>query len=222
MFEKLIEKCADGEGKLIERCFCNLFFQSAINKKTRELQSLKDSLQTITDLTAPSIPDNLWDKFSQRVAQEQYAETFLGKRTETNKKRFSFAEVFSSRSTALPWATLGGATAVILLSLVGTQNPQSNSQVATTAFVTPLLQGVQPVSVGNSPRTLSSSQPSSVPVSFDVDWVRSQGKVNISRSANGDSPIFWVSKRPNKPEKMPGATPYVKVGKAFPARSFPQ
>lgn len=222
MFEKLIEKCADGEGKLFERCFCNLFFHSALNKKTRELHNLKDSIQSITELTPPSIPDNLWEKFSQRVAQEQYAETFLGKRTEINKKRFSFGDVFSSRSTALPWATLGGATAVILLSLVGTQNSQITPQGATTAFITPVLQGVQPVSVSSSPRTLISSQPSSVPVSFDVDWVRSQGKVNISRSANGESPIFWVSKRQNKSQKMPGATPYVKVGKAFPARSFPQ
>lgn len=222
MFEKLIEKCADGEGTLLERCLGGVFFKSAIKKKERELIVLKDSLQSLSDITPPSIPDNFWSKFSQRVAQEQYAETFLGKRTDTSKKRFSLSEVFSSRSTALPWATLGGATAVILLSIVSTQNTQQSTQQSATAFLAPVLQSVQPVSVANSSRSVSSTQPASVPVSFDVDWVRSQGKVNISRSANGETPIFWVSKRQNKTEKMPNPTPYVKVGKAFPSKAFPQ
>ena len=214
MFERLIEKCADGEGNDFERFIGRSFLENRISKRSRELRMLNDSLQTLTDLTPPTVPENLWEKFSQRVSQEQYAETFLGKRPQEPKKRFSFAEIFSPGSTALPWATLGGATAVILLSFVGTGH--TPIAVPANAYLAPLSSSeVQPVVASNA------RSPSAVPVSFDVDWVRSQGKVNISRSANDKTPIFWVSKKA-APQNMPQATPYLKVGKAFPAKEFPQ
>lgn len=204
MFDKLIAKVVDDEATPLERKVCGFLCSrfSTFQKCKQNLETLsaeckcqKKNFSTISD-------DVFWERFNQRVSEEQYLERFY--------TRVPLSAPSPKGRLGLSISVLGGVCACALgLLFVIPQNQSPNSVSSQNSF---------PLSFVQSFTEQNKISRSGAPTVSDVEWVRSPGRVSVLKPKSNSSPILWVRKKD---------TPYgshipVKIGRSFPAQEFPQ
>jgi len=188
--ERLLSKLHDGECGLVARWRAERLVEK--NPAAREfVAALTRSRQMVVERTAGIPKADLWSGISTRIAQEERAEIFLGKRRETPLEKV-FAFLREHRQVA--WGIPSGAVlAGLILLFVAPQPGSDNGE--------PL--GVAKSNAGRAPvvNLASAGGRSRQPV--EVDWVRGNGRVRVMQDPHRNSAIIWV-RRPQSPRFLPG------------------
>lgn len=210
--ERLLTRYLDGEcGFWSKRKAERLLSERAEAQAFADFHSaIRKSLSSVE--LSPKLDGALWSRIEARIAAEERAEVFLGRRFEN---RFP-AQVmeFLRESFGLRVAGAVAAAALIVfvflpgrqLSIGGTysKNQIESSGSASPQVVelarsgavpgtTPLMSLVSDGRRMDRPRIIEERAPSTV----EVDWMRSQGRVQVIQGG-GNAPILWVKKRPRR------------------------
>jgi hypothetical protein len=195
----LLSRYVDGECGLIRSLQVKrlLSTQPAARRYVTQLEQTRATLSEHLSASS-SVSVDLWGRIEARIDQEERAAFFLGaRRIETRHDTTPRDSIWSAFSLPATWlggvsgAALAGALLVLFFKpgqIVSFSAPQ---QIATQNSP----QQVQPVGIG-SPRY---SQPRVARInrlsSFEVDWMRSHGSLNVIPDTNGSSAIIWVRRR---------------------------
>lgn len=129
----------------------------------------------------------------EKVEPKKDLFTHVAARIEQERYREKFTRPSEQSKPYLPWAFVGASCCLLLVAVTIKREPEALN--------------VTPVALESVNR----------PKGFNVDWVRSSGRVNIIKSQN--TPILWVTK---KRVPTPQSSEILSVEKAFPSGAFPQ
>ena len=194
--ERLLARLHDGECGLVAR------FRAERLVKRRAaardfLAALDEAKRLLVERSTGTEKGDLWSGIAARIAQEERAELFLGKRRETVVQKF-VALVREHRQVA--WGIPSGAAlAGLILFFVaphpGLENgPENVAPFGVAKSGTTQVPVVNLASAGGGVRSRH-------PV--EVDWVRGNGRVRVMQDPQRNSAIIWV-RRPQAPKFLPG------------------
>lgn len=206
--ELMILRYLDEESGFIERFRVNrlLARSEAASTFLSEMQALSDDTRLLTadkQYEKAHGKVDLWDKISMRIDQEERAEAFLGERRQQPKVELTwstvwFASAAGAFASALLVLTAFSITSRNMNTLTGQEfassvNGESAQSIAANSRIPQL---VKPVSVTTGSSSTHAAPPPSVPVRpVEVDWMRSDGSVQILRAPTTRAPVIWVKKR---------------------------
>jgi hypothetical protein len=195
----LLSRYVDGECGLMRSLQVKrlLATQSAARQYLNDLKRTRTVLSE--RLSAPqSVSVDLWDRIEARIEQEERAALFLGARSvETRNIPTQPDSIWSAFSSPATWVGGLSGAAVAAAFLVFLYKP---AQIV--SFSAP-----QQVALQNSPQqvrpiAMGSTRSSHTPItrlrppsSFEVDWMRSHGSLNVIPDSSGTSAIIWVRRR---------------------------
>ncbi|MFM1848855.1 MAG: hypothetical protein RL417_2329 [Pseudomonadota bacterium] len=189
--ERLLSKLHDGECGFVER-----FRAERIRDRSapaREFLALLNNTKKLAEERASRIEKgDLWSGIMTRIAQEERAEIFLGRRRTTAVERF-FGFLREHRHVA--WGIPSGAALAGLIVLFVAPTPGSQNE---TPFGVANGSGVRAPVVN-----LASSSGARVRQPVEVDWVRGNGRVRVMQDPHRNSAIIWV-RRPQASKLLPG------------------
>lgn len=139
----------------------------------------------------------LWERISVRIDQETRAELYLGKRRLDQTKESVWTRLLSPYTLAggLSGAALAGALLFVMYrptSIVSFTAPQ-------LALSTPG-NFIQPVALGGGAQSFTGSRPLRQ-APLEVDWLRSQGSLQLIPDPDGHSAIIWVRRKREQLQK---------------------
>jgi hypothetical protein len=221
--ERLIAAFLDGECSIIQRWRAVRLLKN--NPLAQEYQEqLKAASRGVVEAmrggeaqSAGHKPVDLWQRVSARIMQEDRAEIFLGRRRVRVKEGSAWKD---SLMAPLGWGMSGAFATALLALLVFRANPVGAPVGDNVAKLSPpsqleasgsdLSSGISPVSLeqqkGPSPRLGSPAAieepvlagvPQRAPRVFEVDWMKSQGRVKVIPDPAQRAAILWVQR--NRP-----------------------
>lgn len=214
--EKLLTRYVDGECGLIARIKAESLLKRSVAAQDFVNTSASLSKLLSADLNTSKSPD-LWDRISARVEAEEKAELYLGRRFEAK----SPVSIVSEYLREHLWST-GAVGALVTAGILGfAVLPSGNGgfmpagqgmaqrnapgirtvsaspevvELARSGVVpgaTPLMSLVRDGRRADRPQIIEERLPSTV----EVDWMKSQGRVQVLQGLGGNSPILWVKKK---------------------------
>jgi len=215
--EKLLIKVSDGEGSLIERGVAS-FLTSAHNgcrDFCRDMKIVGDKVRFLEDDASPSKSVDLWSKIERRIEAEERAAIYLGQRegggVEKDARTSWFAEIFNP--SVFGGMAVGVATAAVAFFVfkpgTGSLNQFDSNQeikIASSSIISdqPPVELVsfsknKKANVDNREafrsqrqvRLLRRMNPS---IPFEVDWLKSDGKVSLIQDPAQGSTVIWVKR----------------------------
>lgn len=189
--ERLLCKLHDGECGVLARWRAERLVER--NPAAREfVAALALSKEVVVERGACVERCDLWSDIATRIAQEERAELFLGKRRETPVERFLS---FLREHRQVAWGIPSGAVLAGLILFFVAPNPGSDS---VKKF------GVAKTNTGRAPVVnLASTDKARARQPVEVDWVRGNGRVRVMQDPSRNSAIIWV-RRPQSPRFLPG------------------
>lgn len=176
--EILLEKYFDNEASFLER-FSARRLISRDAAAQRYLSSL-ESTQAAVKEAVPLEGNSLWMRISARLHAEERSVVLLGKRN------------FEKEGSLFGWKPAGlllrgGAAAALGMALIVSAMPharqgQQNSGITTAARSVTIQRGV----------------PLAVPASVGVDWMRSDGRLQVMHEPEERAPLIFVKRRFNR------------------------
>lgn len=147
------------------------------------LQGLSNSIKKHAESPKPE----LWFRVAARINVEEKTAGLLGTRT------------FSTQSSIWRDRMIGGlvgACAVVIFMIVPKTTPMNSSEMTQQALNQPSLAEEAPHG-GVVPVRSFNSVARNEPVAVEVDWVRSDGRVQVIHGDEDRAPIIWVKRREN-------------------------
>ena len=191
----LIMRFFDGECGFLERSKAQRLIEKSqpAAQYFTLLQTSADGMQTTAQRT--SVKVDLWDEVSRRIAAEEHAALFLGKReTHDVPNLLERMQGFLSSSWNLGVSGAVVAAGAALFFVIPT-NPGTN---ANTEQMVEMARGasfastdVQPVGIHGRPQILDEQEHNVV----EVDWMRSDGRLRMLHEPSERSAIIWVKRR---------------------------
>jgi negative regulator of sigma E activity len=182
--ELLLMRHLDGETYLWERWRAqSLLRQSAAAREFVKGMSAVGALINSKEVPDPSGLE-FWARVSNRIAQEERAEIFLGKRATPAVERRPWFQL-----PQVAWG-LSGSVALASLAYVALVATPASLKTESQMAQSVSQENVQLVKAGR-PEVLEERSPNVV----QVDWMRSDGRVSILQEPSERSAIIWVKKR---------------------------
>ena len=185
--EMLLEKFFDGECTFVER-----FSARRLLKKNKIAVCFADTLRLNRDALRghlPSLSPDLWSRVSVRLHEEDRSMHRIGFRE--NEKLYS-----KSSRQMFGWRSMVTASGIVLTLFV-VAYPMN--QKSSTSSLTP--QGIVPVAYNggsnSGPVQMLSRR---IPSAVEVDWMRSDGRLQVMNESQARAPIIWVKRRTNRGE----------------------
>lgn len=206
--QQRLQKYIDGESSTI----CK-FFTKRLIERNEEAKEFVDSMLNLSlgikqSQIKPRVnSDELWNKISLRLDQEEKARFYLGERRSGAVEKSGFKNLFvnpyfTGASVALASFFLG---IIIKSQAVPNVTDVASSTIKRYSDFSSNIPSLQSVNYGNSRPTTRAISPE-----IDIDWVKSDGHVRLLSSPNGANNIIWVKRRSapiyirKKPIKNPG------------------
>lgn len=188
--ELLLMRAHDGECSFFARWQAQRLLKR--NPGAVRFQNSLQALQPLLEDTEE--PENtsdgeLWNKIERRIADEEHAALFLGER------RFDADP--ESREGGRNWllvaAPLSAAALALFFYFDGGVNTQAGSGTGAVArstanTVAALDRQAVPVSVTANSHFSGDSNP------WEVEWIRSEGRVRMIQNSRGRVPILWINR----------------------------
>lgn len=193
--ELLLVAFHDGACGVVEAMQARLLLKCS--KAAREfIESVRRTDSAFCDYSESIEQDckvDLWDRISARIEAERRAEVFLGERTYSTRARSSSLwNGVAEWRARLAWSAGGAAFAsVVAMSLVTTGYIGGAGAGAITTIAQPRSQMVIPsaAQVAFSPERVGRAEP------IEMDWMRSEGRVQVLRDPSERTAIIWVKPR---------------------------
>jgi hypothetical protein len=226
--ERLLIKVGDGEGSFIERTIASLLTSAHVGSRefSREMKVLGEKVKFLN--AEPSSPKttDLWAKIERRINEEERAAVYLGRRdvkVSAEEGRTSWLRQVLSPALFGGMA-VGVATATIAFFAFKPGSPATPSFVSGAGIKVASNQIIaeQPpvdlVSFSSKDRNRSASRVDNREafrnqrqvrllkrmdprIPFEVDWMKSDGKVSFIQDAQEGSTVIWVKR--NDPATTP-------------------
>jgi hypothetical protein len=218
--EKVLVRYHDGEASLLDAMQAKLFL--ALCADSRDFFKTLDTIRDIARSDDSHISAtrtkrvDLWSNIESRIAEEERAALYLGTRpaaldlssgANTPRHTALFERFFWGASGALVAASVTlvattmfggkeqeglGRPQQFVLSRDTTQGEGASSRYTPVAARRSAHINEIPVSSGTLPFTASATR---IPQATEVDWVRSEGSVQMIQDPIGRSAILWVKPR---------------------------
>jgi hypothetical protein len=209
----LLMRFADGECGLWGRVQAKWLLRGRATARDF-VESLRTTDQHISELLTKRDRESrageldLWAGIEQRILQEERSAIYTSrsdrKSGQLTGKDQPRSAGFSEWTRGLSWAGTGAAVAAVCTllitgqgvfdggSLAGKGAPQYvvPSLIASTATLTESSMATEALPVG-APQIMQSS----IPSTFEVDWMRGNGRVKLYNDAEQRAPMIWVRKR---------------------------
>lgn len=193
--ERLLARYHDGECGWVGR-----YLAERLITRRAPARSYVEALQKIQRLSrerpAGSVGVDLWSGIAARIAQEERAAVFLGRRGESWAERLAG---FVREHRHIAWGIPSGAAlaGMVLLFMAPVNNYPGSAPT-----------GVARVGGGGAPVVNLASAGNGRPVGqfrdpVEVDWVRGSGRVRVMQDPHRNSAVIWV-RRPQTPKFLPG------------------
>jgi hypothetical protein len=190
----LLSRYADGECGFFQSFQAKLLL-SRSHDALRYLSNLEKFRSSFSEhLSTQEEPQvDLWERINSRIEQEERAALYLGTRR-VESPRNSIWDTLSLPSTwvgGLSGAAIAGAALIFFhkpAEIVSFSAPQ---QIALQSAP----QRVQQVALGSQRQARPRVAPLTQQPSFEVDWMRSHGSLNLIPDSGGASAIIWVRRR---------------------------
>ena len=210
---QLLGRFYDGECSFLEKGRARklLLRNTAASAYLKSLEDITAETRRVATEDAVPVAD-LWNRIEARIEQEERAELFLGARRGEHEAPRSLFREFSWGATG----ALAAACVVLLVVQTGvlptdSAAPGLGDSVAKSDLPQPTEATRAPVnfvSTANEPRRAVSSS-GMVPGQiiggdgisrgsyrgFEVDWMRSDGRVSVIQGPNNRSAVIWVRRR---------------------------
>lgn len=191
------------------------------NDAASYLRSLEGIGKELSDSSSFTV--DLWAGIDRRLDQEEHAALFLGDRKPLSREDAQPRSILNGVS----WGAAGALVAACLvLVVVGTgdnpSNPIAGSSLASngsgtqgseaapaivdldTSFVANVQHGGTNASVLPNSRRGADSQFDMNSNGFEVNWMRSDGRVSVIQGRDGKSAVIWVRRRDTRlPKRLP-------------------
>ena len=228
IIERLLIKVGDGEGSFVERAIASLLTSSHPGSRefSREMKVLGEKVQFLNAEPSSSKSLDLWAKIERRINEEERAAVYLGRRdvqVAAEEGRASWIRQVLSPALFGGMA-VGVATATIAFFAFQPGTPDSPSFVSGSGVKIASNQIVaeQPavdlVSFSSKDRNRNRSRLDNRDafrnqrqvrllkrmdprIPFEVDWMKSDGKVSFIQDPQEGSTVIWVKR--NDPATTP-------------------
>lgn len=218
--EILLNAFIDGELSFFDNLKAKrlLSSNSAAQKYVDDLKQVSISLKDVIVSEQSSLSVDLWEKIDARIDQEEKAEFFLGsRRADSSKEAISVADRVTNFISKGAWSMAGGLVAAsITFMLMNQSNTPGTSQNLASGAPVILEQTPKPVELvsmnSNSNRGSSLSRwrrkhiaqqqqllkrINNQEMPFEVDWMKSDGRVTFIQDPRKKATVIWVKKRNN-------------------------
>lgn len=218
--EKLLIKTADGEGFLLERLLGSVLV--AVSSECRnfkdEMSSVSLRVRSLREESGLNAkPVDLWSRIERRIDEEERAAVYLGDRPVAHEERTSLGswmrEVFSP--ALFGGMAVGVATATIAFFAFKPGDIRSSSVISGAQFSSNRIVSEQPpvdlvsfsTAKGGSSRPKVDNREAfrnqrqvrllkrmDTQIPFEVDWMKSDGKVSFIQDPSQGSTVIWVKR----------------------------
>lgn len=206
------EKLSDSEQLLLSRFFdgeCGLvgsWRAQRLLARSSLANRFIENLETIQGMVSTHEPGgsntiDLWDRIAQRIDEEQRAELYLGERNPT--ERASFWQNLSETYTTWIGGAAGAAIAAVAIIVSNSGTPQSPR--------TPQRQNIGRAAVAQQVSVRAPNRQSAfeipriqrrIPQTFEIDWMRSEGALQLIPDPKGASTIIWITREYEEPQNL--------------------
>jgi hypothetical protein len=191
----LLASYADGQCNWFDRIRAERLLSVSSDARgcLADLRALSKQVQEAYRVPNSSF-DNLWQRVSARIDQEERAELFLGKRAPARSWGWSLGDLRS-------WAYGSSLAAVVVTAALLIMLPASKQPVGYALSAQGAAQNLMPVSLEKQAAKIEKfTRPQILPDRYvdamEVDWVKGQGRVRLMQSPDGSSPIMWIKRQP--------------------------
>jgi hypothetical protein len=203
--ERLLIKLLDGECCAPERWLVHRMLERnrAAAEAFERLKSDREVLKSALEVSLAGDQDagtvDLWDRISKRIDIEERSALLIGKRNLSTSVR---PALLDSLSSGLTWGISGAVAAAMVIFVfansasIDVGNGFNSGQLVSSRA--PENPGFSNVSLGSgkgkkagTPQILERRYP----VTLEVDWMRSDGRVRVMSGESERSPIIWVKRR---------------------------
>lgn len=177
--EMLLGKYLDNEATFFERLAARKLIsrEPAANRYIASIQRIQKPLKD----ALPLMNSSLWMRISARLHAEERSELLLGKRRFRSERSFSPVKFFLQGGAAAALA----AVALFMVIPKNGDNLGQPSNVASTAIERPQV-------------AVQRGVPMTMPASVGVDWMRSDGRLQVMHDPDERAPLIFVKRRYNR------------------------
>jgi len=164
-----------------------------------EMQQAIDGCGLLSRVKGPD-PVNMWQRVSARIAQEEKAAEFLGRRKISALLPEGFWSFEWLREAWKIYVPSGALALACLALLVVYLNPASRNAGEYVASGRDINGNIVPVNLSLEGATLPGNYirprllEDKYPAPLEVDWLRSRGQVKFIQNSQESSPIIWVDR----------------------------
>lgn len=199
--ERLVQKALDGECCRAGRALAEWLMARSPSaaRAAAEARGVKDLVRVWHSAQQPAAErprgaaESVWERVERRIAQEERASVYLGRRRFEDAERQGRAGVVWGLSGA---AAAAAALAVVLFQWRSEDRTPGGGEPARQIAAAEFAPEVETVShrgaIESAPRYFGEGRLSQA----EMDWLRSEGRVSLIHDHEQQLPIIWVRPKP--------------------------